>query len=252
MSECLRNSKEVEGATPSKCQINGRTSSSSPAPVGRAGQKTGRFRVSDCQRSSAGRNQLDTMKQCKLKGQLSWDWHCSKINKVLMHYKLQKILGLDFTLWKWNFDGSRPKLLQGNIERIARSDLKRQYWWPSEGKAWGQSLMFWIASSTERQSQIDELSANRASANFRIVQHNRFRSRCTYTSNGLHSSFTARSVVSERRCPKARPNHASAWWASTRVRILVIVSRVLFLQKGILNHLKKRWERLTPGTLTRL
>ena len=78
--------------------------------------------------ASAGRNRLDTMKQCKLKGQLSWDWHCSKINKVLMHYKLQKILGRAVTLWKWNFDGSQPKLLQGNIERIARSDLKRQYW----------------------------------------------------------------------------------------------------------------------------
>ena len=37
-----------------------------------------------------------------------------------------------------------------------------------------------------------------------------------------------------------------------RVRILVIVSPVHFLQKGILNHLKKRWERLTPSTLTRL
>ena len=38
----------------------------------------------------------------------------------------------------------------------------------------------------------------------------------------------------------------------SRVRILVIVSSVHFLQKGILNHLKKRWERLTPSTLTRL
>ena len=35
-------------------------------------------------------------------------------------------------------------------------------------------------------------------------------------------------------------------------RILVIVSRVHFLHKGILNHLKKRWELLTAGTLTRL
>ena len=33
-----------------------------------------------------------------------------------------------------------------------------------------------------------------------------------------------------------------------RVLILVIVSRVHFLQKGILNHPKKRWERLTPST----
>ena len=37
---------------------------------------------------------------------------------------------------------------------------------------------------------------------------------------------------------------------TTRVRILVIVSRVHFLQKGILNHLKKRWERLTTSTLS--
>ena len=32
--------------------------------------------------ASTGRNRLNTMKQCKLKMQLSWDWHCSKINKV--------------------------------------------------------------------------------------------------------------------------------------------------------------------------
>ena len=39
---------------------------------------------------------------------------------------------------------------------------------------------------------------------------------------------------------------------SPRVRILVIVGSVHFLQKGILNHIKKRWERPTPSTLTRL
>ena len=48
---------------------------------------------------------------------------------------------------------------------------------------------------------------------------------------------------------------ASAAWdvrSVSRVRILVIVSRVHLLQKCILIHLKERWERLTPSTLTRL
>ena len=38
--------------------------------------------------------------------------------------------------------------------------------------------------------------------------------------------------------------------SGSRVRILVIVGRVHFLQKGILNPSKKRWERPTPSTLS--
>ena len=42
---------------------------------------------------------------------------------------------------------------------------------------WGQSFIFWIPFCKECHSQMDDLSVNRDSANFRIIKHNCFRPR---------------------------------------------------------------------------
>ena len=86
----------------------------------------------------------------------------------------------EFTLWRFNIDGSLSKSLQRKITSIGSLDLESKYWWSGEFKAREQNCMFWIASSVE-QSKTDKLSKNKVSAGFRVLDRSLFRRRCANT-----------------------------------------------------------------------